>query len=148
MKTITFLAATVIVIATRASLPAEEKEPGARKALVGVWKGFAVEGEGENPDRGPVKLQLTISESTIKGSEHKGSETVNHGEGVYSLDLTQNPAHLDASKSNERGRKESYLGIYRLEGDTLKWCVTRRKQRPSAFATRDGAFLLVLKRDK
>jgi uncharacterized protein (TIGR03067 family) len=127
---------------------AEKDEAAARKALVGVWKGFAVEGEGENPDRGAVKLTLTISEKSIKGIEHKGEGIIDHGEGTHTLDLTQDPAHLDSSKTSERGRKESYLGIYKLEGDTLKWCVSRQKQRPAAFATRDRGFLLVLKRQK
>jgi hypothetical protein len=31
-----------------------------RKQLAGTWKGFAVEGKGEKPDTGPVKLELVI----------------------------------------------------------------------------------------
>src|SRR5581483_6096487 len=34
----------------------------ARDKLVGVWNGYAVEGKGENPDRGPVKIELTITQ--------------------------------------------------------------------------------------
>jgi uncharacterized protein (TIGR03067 family) len=131
-----------------AAWAAERDEAAARKQLSGVWKGFAVEGAGENPDRGAVKLQLTIDEKAIKGIEYKGEGVIDHGEGTYTLDLTQVPAHLDASKTNERGRKENYLGIYRVEGDTLYWCVTRQKQRPAKFATADRAFLLILKRQK
>ncbi len=165
MRTITFFAAGLTFLSAMTAVPAKaqnEAEPArpstvksagpedaaARKNLVGVWKGFAVEGKGERPDRGPVKIDLTINETSIKGIESKGQGTIDHGEGAYTLDLTQKPAFLDAAKTNERGRKEEYVGIYSLEGDTLKWCVTRQKQRPTEFATANRAFLLILKRQK
>jgi uncharacterized protein (TIGR03067 family) len=121
-------------------------EAAARKQLVGLWKGFAVEGRGERPDRGPVKLEVTITETAIKGIEWKGEGTINHGEGQHVFNLKEKPAWLDATKTNERGRKEEYLGIYALEGDTLKWCVSRGKQRPTQFETVKGSFLVILKR--
>lgn len=118
-----------------------------RKKLAGFWKGFAVEGKGEKPDQGPVKLELTISEKTIKGIEKKGEGQIDHGEGSYTFDLTGTPRVLDAAKTNERGRKEEWVGIYELDGDTLKWCVGR-KTRPATFETFKGQFLLILKRTK
>lgn len=126
----------------------EDAEAKARRELVGTWKGFVVEGKGENPDRGPVQLELTISERTIKGLELKGGKVVDHGEGSHSLDLAKSPRHLDAAKTNERGRKQEYVGIYSIEGDTLKWCVSPRKTRPSEFQTGDGGYLLILKRER
>jgi uncharacterized protein (TIGR03067 family) len=127
---------------------ADAEEPAARKQLAGTWKGFTVEGRGENPDRGPVKLELRITEQEIAGLEFKGTNVVDHGKGAYVLDLTKTPALLDAAKTNERGRKQEYVGIYTLEGDTLKWCVSPRKTRPTDFRTGDGGFLLILKRQK
>ena len=118
----------------------------ARMQLVGRWVGFAVEGRGERPDRGPVKLEVTITETAIKGIEVKGGDTLNHGEGAHTFNLKESPRWLDATKTNERGRKEEYLGIYLIEGDTLKWCVTRGKQRPTEFLTAKGSFLVILKR--
>jgi len=126
--------------------PASAEETVARRQLVGLWKGFAVEGRGERPDRGPVKLELTITEKTIKGIELKGQGSINHGEGAHTFNLKESPCWLDATKTNERGRKEEYLGIYLLEGDTLKWCVSRGKQRPTEFLTAKGSFLVILKR--
>jgi uncharacterized protein (TIGR03067 family) len=119
------------------ALPAAENgEAQERQRFVGVWKGFTVEGRGENPDRGPVKLELRITEKTIKGLEFKGTNVVDHGEGEFTLDLRQSPGCLDATQTNERGRKQTYLGIYTLEGDTLKWCVSPQKVRPKTFETR------------
>lgn len=137
-----------VILSTRAqdTKPAATDDAAVRKQLVGLWKGFAVEGRGERPDRGPVKLEVTITETAIKGIELKGEGTINHGEGTHTLNLKESPRWLDATKTNERGRKEEYLGIYSLEDDTLKWCVSRGKQRPTQFETVKGSFLVILKR--
>jgi uncharacterized protein (TIGR03067 family) len=145
---LTALLACSVVNPARAqdAKPVPAEDATARKQLVGFWKGFAVEGRGERPDRGPVKLEVTITESAIKGIEVKGEGTINHGEGTHTFNLKESPRWLDATKTNERGRKEEYLGIYSLEGDTLKWCVSRGKQRPTQFETVKGSFLVILKR--
>jgi len=130
--------------AAGAKAPSEAQE---RARFVGVWKGFTVEGKGENPDRGPVKLELIIKERTMRGIEIKGPDRIDHGEGEYTLQLDANPRHLDAAKTLPRGRKQAYVGIYTLEGDTLKWCVSPQKVRPTSFETKKGQFLLILKRE-
>lgn len=137
---------TLGCLAATALLSADRSDSPARQSLVGVWKGYTVEGRGENPDRGPVKLELRITTNTIQGIEFKGTNVVNHGEGEYALDLGRDPRHLDAWKTNERGRRQSYLGIYSLEGDTLKWCVSPQKVRPETFETKKGQFLVIVKR--
>jgi uncharacterized protein (TIGR03067 family) len=125
-------------------LAADAKDQAERKKFVGLWKGFVVEGRGENPNRGPVKLELRITEQTIKGLQFSGTNVVDHGQGEFVLDLAQNPKILDAWKTNERGRKQNFIGIYTLEGDTLKWCVSPRKTRPTEFRSGDGGFLVIV----
>jgi len=137
---------TFALLLTQIAWGAETDEKAVRQKLAGVWKGFTVEGRGENPNRGPVKLELRITEQEIAGLEFKGTNIVDHGKGGYTLDLSQNPARLDAAKASERGRKQEYVGIYSLEGDTLKWCVSPQKARPETFETKKGQFLLILKR--
>jgi uncharacterized protein (TIGR03067 family) len=147
MKT-PMISIVMLALAAAARLSAADADnPEQRQKLAGVWKGFAVEGRGENPDRGPVKLELRIGEK-MKGLEFKGTNVVDHGEGEFILDLAQTPNVLDAWKTNERGRKQSYVGIYALEGDTLRWCVSPQKVRPTTFETVKGQFLLILKRQK
>lgn len=131
-----------------AVIAADANEAQERQQFAGIWKGYTVEGRGENPDRGPVKLELRITEKTIKGLEFKGTNVVDHGEGAYVLDLSKENKILDASKTNERGRAQNFVGIYQLEGDTLKWCVSPQKVRPETFETKKGQFLLILKRQK
>jgi uncharacterized protein (TIGR03067 family) len=137
-----------LCLATVCALGAEPNDQAERQKLAGTWKGFTVEGRGENPDRGPVKLELQITEKAMKGLEFKGTNVVDHGQGEFALDLKQDPKILDAWQTNERGRKQSYVGIYTVEGDTLKWCVSPQKTRPETFETKKGQFLLILKRQK
>jgi uncharacterized protein (TIGR03067 family) len=140
------LAACNLVSAADApALAPAANEAAERQRLVGTWVGFAVDGKGDHPDRGPVKMELTITEKSMRGVQLKDQERVDHGAGEFVLALADNPRHLDASKTSERGRKEEWVGVYTLEGDTLKWCVGRR-DRPKVFETTKGQFLLILKR--
>jgi uncharacterized protein (TIGR03067 family) len=126
---------------------AEEKgKKSPRDKLVGVWAGYAVEGKGEKPDQGPVRLELTIFKDLIKARQFKGDKVFDLGEGTFEITLDKSPNYLDGDKKIDNPkRKEIWLGIYQLDGDTLKWCVGK-KTRPTAFETKQGAFLLILKR--
>lgn len=131
---------------TSIRLMAQEAEKVGRDKSIGVWNGYAVEGRGENPDRGPVKLELTITKDLIKAKQFKGKEVLDLGQGTFEIRLDKSSDHLDGDKKLDNpNRKEIWLGIFQLEGDTLKWCVGR-KTRPTEFETKQGAFLLILKR--
>jgi uncharacterized protein (TIGR03067 family) len=135
-----------VVLAVSVSAP--EPADVAREKLVGIWAGYAVEGKGENPNRGAVKLELTITKDLIKATQFKGNDAFDLGQGTFAIRLDKSPAHLDGEKKLDNpNRKEIWLGIYQLEGDTLKWCVGR-KSRPTEFETKQGSFLLILKRKR
>lgn len=140
------LTLAIVALGIVTSLAAQEPEQVAREQLVGVWTGYAVDGKGETPDRGPVKLELSISTELIQAKEFKGDQVIDHGEGSYEFNLSESPRFLDGNKKTRNpNRQEIWLGIYELEGDTLKWCVGRRT-RPTEFETKKGAFLLILQR--
>jgi len=139
-----FVPGATALTAEPAQTPDEQAE---RARFVGVWRGFTVEGKGETPDRGPVKLELTITERTMGGIQIRDDQRIDHGEGEYVLNLASDPHHLDAAKTRDTGRSQSYVGIYTLQGDTLRWCVSPRKERPETFETKKGQFLLILKKD-
>jgi uncharacterized protein (TIGR03067 family) len=127
----------LIVVAVRGVVAAED-ESEARKGLQGTWVGRV--------EDGATGHKLTIQQDRITGVK---DEKQSLGEGRFQLDLKSRPWKLDATgtKGPQRGRK--YLGICVLEGDTLKWCVsTPGNERPTELATKDGQFLLVLKRPK
>jgi uncharacterized protein (TIGR03067 family) len=121
--------------------PAEEV-----KKFAGTWKGYVVDGKGENPNRGPVKLEITVKGDTITAVQDGKTDL---GEGTFTLKLLKDEKQIDAVRSKNPGKGQTFLGIYSLEGDTLKWCVTtRKKDRPTEFITKTGQFLLILKREK
>ena len=136
----------VLLLAPLALAAADDEEAAEHKKLVGTWHGYAVEGRGENPDRGPVKLVLTITMDRITGLKD-GKQDV--GEGAHKLDLTKQPKRLDATRTRKPGTGRTHLGIYKLDGDTLNWCVANwNKPLPTDFVTRKGQYLLILKRKK
>jgi uncharacterized protein (TIGR03067 family) len=114
----------VVQTAWLAAGPEATGEPEGLARLACVRNGFAVEGRGENPDCGPVKLGLTFTDKTIHGTEIRSGNRVDHGEGGFMLDLAADPDHLNAAKTTERGRGQAYVGIYSLEDDTLKRSVS------------------------
>lgn len=115
--------------------------------LDGVWQGFAVEGRGEHPDRGPVHLELSIRDNRVVAKRLDG-QALPINRGTLQIRAGQ-PVRLDGIATAASGRTQSYLGICELVGDTLKWCVaTPRNPRPVVFATQRGQFLLILKREK
>ncbi len=132
------IAATQLAVAAADDAKSGKKDAEARKKLVGIWKGRVIKGAtGHN---------LTFTTDLIKG---KRGEKQDLGEGSFKLDLTSKPARLDASPTKGPEKGETYLGIYLLKGDTLKWCVsTPGNERPTEFATRGTQFFLVLKREK
>jgi uncharacterized protein (TIGR03067 family) len=127
---------------------ADESSDTARGELLGTWRGYVVEGKGEQPDRGPVHLELTITRHRITAIQFQGGQEVDLGEGTFDVQHEASPCVLDAQKKLANpNRREVWLGIYELRGDTLKWCVGRRT-RPESFETREGAFLMILRRTK
>jgi uncharacterized protein (TIGR03067 family) len=119
------------------------------KKLAGTWEGYVVEGEGENPDRGPVHLRVTITDSKIEAVDLDQGEK-EMGSGTFQIDPTKMTREIDATGVILPGKRErTFQGIYALDGDTLKWCVDNRSQdRPSEFRTEKGKYLLILKRKK
>ena len=138
-------------IALMAALAAGADAPGKPGTdvpnLDGVWRGFTVEGKGENPDRGPVHLELTIKGNHIDAKRLDG-QRLPMTEGTYKITAGK-PMQMDGTETNPRGRTRTFLGICELTGDTLKWCVaTPRHERPTDFETKRPQFLVILKRQK
>ena len=146
-------AIALCVLVGSAALADEPNKDDALKAEMkkfeGVWEGYAVEGKGEKPNSGPVHLRLTITGNKITAVD-LGNNNKDMGNGTYKLDPTKATKEIDATGIVLPGKRErNFVGIYSLDGDTLKWCVNNRQpERPTEFRTVGGKYLLILKRTK
>ena len=111
-----------------------------RKEILGVWKGGM-------PGEPFGSIELTITAAKISGRNSRNGKSL--GEGTYQLDPVTKTIDSKGLEAPVRGK--TYLGIYSLEGNTLKWVSTSRgKKRPTELVHRPerDMFLMILERQK
>lgn len=143
-------AKTVLILITSVLLagPKDDKEKKDAKdqdAVQGAWKVTSVEQAGQKSD-----LEMVI---TIKGENYtvkmNGQEIE---EGMVKFNPDKKPKTIDfkITKGNDKGKNQ--MGIYTLEGDMLRICVTQpdKDDRPKEMAAKEGTehILFALKREK
>lgn len=115
-------------------------------SLDGTWEGFVVEGKGERPNAGPLNLRLVIKGTKMTGTDIRGNRAL--GDGVFQINSTRKELDVTGDVVGA-GRNRSYMGIYELDGDSLKWCVSnfQVRRRPGELASRTpGQYLMILRR--
>ncbi|MBI3880152.1 MAG: TIGR03067 domain-containing protein [Verrucomicrobia bacterium] len=145
-KTVLFLAVTFLVAAhARAQSDAAE-----RQKLAGTWEGWVVEGDGSQTSQRHMRVgEVIITAAQISA---KDARSVSMGVGTYKLAAAGSTKTIDATGTGGPTQGKTYRGIYKLEGDTLKWCSgnDRAQSRPAEFKTNpgNGHFLMILTRKK
>lgn len=116
----------------------------AAKPLQGTWRGTRFgEGKGEDTSKG-VALELTFTGNHVTGQRvPKGSL----GEG----DIKVTSGKMDAVGTAGGFKGKTIPGIFKIEGDTLRWCVTTsgsEANRPADFVAEPSkqTWLMVLKK--
>jgi len=113
--------------------------------LKGTWRPVSTEANGKKTPENILKdnpSQIVIEEGRITGSL-KDKETY---QGTLTIDPTQTPKTLDIAVTSGDYKGKKSLGIYELDGDTLKLCWTFfivDRDRPKTFATETGANLIL-----
>ncbi len=117
-----------------------------RKRLLGTWEGAVVSDEETGARRATIR-ELTITLDRISATDGDGRSL---GEGSYTLGEQGGVLTIDATGVNGPATGQTMLGIWKLEGDTLRWCSANGgKPRPGEFKTRSsGPYLMVLTRRK
>lgn len=131
----------------------------AMPSLNGLWRGWIVEGRGENPNAGELELELAITGNRIAGREIKPQEAVSQaarpsasatpdlGIGTFVVTGNGRGGFFDAMYLSGPHSGQTCLGIYRLEGDVFYWCATNRSgQRPDIFSSGNGCYLMIMHR--
>lgn len=117
-----------------------------RRQLLGTWEGAVVSDEETGARRATIR-ELTITLDKISATDGDGRSL---GEGSYKLAEEGGLLTIDATGIQGPAMNQTMLGIWKLEGDTLRWCSANGgKPRPTEFKTRSsGPYLMVLKRKK
>jgi hypothetical protein len=122
-------------------------KPAENLDLNGTWRGYVVEGKGQNPNRGSVHLELKIQGNRISAQRLDGQGGF-LGEGTYQI-TAERFYMIDATEIRERGKGRTYLGICRFAPDLMYWSVANPgNPRPVDFETKGRQFLLILKRQR
>jgi uncharacterized protein (TIGR03067 family) len=118
-----------------------------KEKLQGTWHAVSGEAEGKDVSEEFVKkLSIVFTGDKITVSGLVRGEKDTGVEGTFKLDPAAKPKTIDINLTN----KEDALGIYELDGDTLKLCVVEaaNNERPTEFAGKNKQVLMVLKRQK
>lgn len=118
-------------------------------ALQGVWRGARFSaGKGEDPDKG-VALEMTFKGNHLNGKRLPEGKLI--GEGDFKV--LADGKRMDATGSTGGFKGKNYPGIFKIEGNTLLWCVTTSgnpEDRPTDFVAEPAkkSYLIIVKRQK
>jgi uncharacterized protein (TIGR03067 family) len=144
--------AAAAMLAGVGTAEAQNAKAGDAEKLQGKWRGWVVFGKGENPNQGPLQLELTVKGDRIS-SKHlggMGGQNPDLGEGTFRLFKAGKFGAIDAVGVSGQSKNKTFLGIYSVEADTWKWCTANfnQKARPDDFATRKANYYMILKRER
>jgi uncharacterized protein (TIGR03067 family) len=120
-----------------APVPKDKEKQKDEDAIQGTWKIDKFDlggGPGAPPQAELDKIQFVFGKDGMLkvaggpgGEEMTGSHKLDPAAKVKTIDMTVNPP-----KGVNDGKPETMLGLYELEGDTLKLCITNgpNKNRP------------------
>ena len=119
--------------------PDVEKET---KKFQGTWTFESSEAGGEKLPADQLK-ELVLTFEGDKHTVRKGDEVLQTG--TQKLDLSKSPKAIDVTVTEGPNKGAVMLGIYEIDGDTLKVCFDEEgKKRPTEFKSASGSQTLVV----
>lgn len=116
------------------------KLPGATARNSGptIWRG-TIEGRAQ--------IELVVTGNVIVGKQiNQNGSTQDLGTGTFTMTGDGKSGNMDPVYTEGPQVGQRCMGIYVLEGDTLRWCVNNRGQRPVDFSGGNGNWPMVLTR--
>ncbi len=128
-------------------LLADEPKSDDKAKLQGVWKVTSLESQGEKaPAEAASGVRFVFDGDKLVIQQGDDGRTA----AEFKLNSAVTPKTIDLTNAEE---KKTVLGIYELDGDTLKLCLTEpgeKASRPTTFTAKAGdrSTVFVLKRDR
>jgi uncharacterized protein (TIGR03067 family) len=111
------------------------------KKFQGVWTFESSEAGGKELPAGDLKGLILIFEGD-KHTVKKGDEVLQVG--TQKLDPSKSPKTIDVTMTEGPSKGTVLLGIYEIDGDTLKVCFdVEGKKRPTEFKSAAGSQIIV-----
>ncbi len=134
--------ALIVLVVFTSNLVADEKTNKVLKDLQGDWKFEKLVTAGEEkPAKNIDNVFFTIKENTmtIKVSDSAGETW------TFEINVEKKPTWIDVET-----KRQKFVGVYELNGDTLKFCWVEFGNRPTEFEStkKNAAELIILKRVK
>ncbi|HZU36492.1 MAG TPA: TIGR03067 domain-containing protein [Gemmataceae bacterium] len=147
---VTLFCALGLVVATGTGVRADDKADVAKelKKFQGVWTFESVEAGGKKAPADQFK-GVTVTFAGNKHTVKKGDQVLQVG--IQKLDPSKSPKAIDVRIIEGPNKGAVMLGIYEINGDTLKVCFDESgKKRPTEFKSAPGSetFVNVHKRVK
>jgi uncharacterized protein (TIGR03067 family) len=147
---------TLLLLAGLGSPNASGDSPGDAftkelKALAGTWRPISTENNGYQASEADLKGERWIRDADGKWTMRRGDKAVVEW-AIKKIDATKHPKTIDIEVAAGAYKGMVYLGIYELDGDTLRICfaLPDRPVRPTEFSASRGTIraLSEFKREK
>ena len=121
---------------------ADAKDNAVKKdmdALQGKWQLVSLERDGKSADV-PKDAVRVVKGDTYTVTPRPGVTI----EGTFKIDPTAKPKAVDITQTSGENKGKTSLGIYEIDGDTLKMCwAPPGKDRPTEFKSAEGSGILL-----
>ncbi len=117
------------------------------RAFAGTWRFDSIQFDGHDLPADAFKTFRLI----CKGRDFTSITGEGTDHGTFSMDVAKSPKTIDVSFTEGPNKGQTWRGIYVLDGDTYKVCMSMPgEDRPLAFESKpdSGRMLEVLKREK
>jgi uncharacterized protein (TIGR03067 family) len=116
--------------------PGAQRGASDHEKLQGTWALVSEERGGRQVEPAEAKGATLTFEGERAILKHGGLSQ----EARFKLDPTRTPKEFDLTTDEEDGKAKVHMGLYALEGDTLRLCISHPPHpRPTAFASVAGA---------
>jgi uncharacterized protein (TIGR03067 family) len=137
------LLALAVTFSAPAAKEAPKKDP---PSIVGEWAGETAEAGGKPlpVPPGGITMEFLADGKVVIREGPKPATTAE-----YTADPKKSPAEIDL-KPSEKAKDLMFVGVYKIEGDTLTMCLRIGGKRPEKFESPAGSdsVLMTLKRVK
>jgi uncharacterized protein (TIGR03067 family) len=136
---ITFLLLAALGSSNASGAPPGDAFTKELKALAGTWRPISTENNGYKSSPGDLDGILWIRDADGKWTARRGDKIIVEW-AVKKIDATKNPKTIDIEITAGEYKGVMYLGIYELDGDTLRICfaLPDRPERPTDFSASKG----------